>query len=61
MRVLVENAKKKFMIETKTLAKSRLRYFVIFVVIILLSLIVKITISKDLKKIEEEKAKLESK
>lgn len=52
MRVLIENAKKKFMIETKLLARNRLMYFVIFVIIILVASIVKLLIQNDLQKIK---------
>lgn len=55
MRVLVENAKKKFMIETKLLARNRLKYFAIFVIIILVASIIKLLIQNDLKKIQQER------
>jgi len=55
MRVLVENAKKKFMIETQLSARTRLKYFGALVAIILLSIIVKILISDKVSKIQSEK------
>jgi hypothetical protein len=57
MRVLVENAKKKFMIETKLFARKRLMYLTIFVILILVCSIVKLLIQNDLNKIKEEREK----
>ncbi len=50
MRVLVENGKKKFTIETRMLAKKRVMYLTIVVIVILLCSIVKLLISSDLRK-----------
>jgi hypothetical protein len=52
MRVLIENGKKKFMVETRQLARTRVKYFVVFIIVILFSLIVKLAISEKMKKIE---------
>lgn len=55
MRVLIENGKKKFMVETRQLARTRVKYFGVFLVLIFLSLIVKLAFSEKMKKIQEEK------
>jgi len=48
MRVLVENAKKYFMVETKQIARTRLKYFGILLACIFLSLLLKLLLSKKL-------------
>ena len=53
MRVLIENGKKKFMVETRQLARSRVKYFGVFIVVILFSLIMKLAISEKMKKIQQ--------
>jgi hypothetical protein len=55
MRVLIENGKKKFMIETRQLARTRVKYFGVFLMLIFFSLIVKLAINEKMKKIPKEK------
>ncbi len=52
MRVLIENGKKKFMVETRQLAMARVKYFAVFIIVILFSLIIKLAISEKMKKLE---------
>lgn len=53
MRVLVEHAKKRHILETQKSSRNRLKYLSIIAGIILLSLIVKMMISDSVKKVEE--------
>jgi hypothetical protein len=55
MRVLIENGKKKLMVETRQLAMKRVKYFAVFLMVIFFSLIAKLAISQKIKNNKEQK------